>query len=372
MENLVEYGSCEYLVPREKKWYEGWKNKEQTRAIHKTGRYNGITVVLCCKDKNSGKKYSLILGEELVYATHKRCGRGRAGFIYHTDGDTVADENCLAELLKYLHSDKDLDGVSGILRAYQKEGASIAERGFAVMQDFQCFYSLIGRRITESLLNSTACLPGCASMIRMNDRTEAVMEKYRRLPVHSSSLLQAVTRRQGTDRRYTMLLLKQGSNLQMKWRAFVHTEPPLNPASSVGQRRRWPSNSLFNSIVLLYSRNIPAYIKFSAFIDVCRSFSTPFRFISYVFSWLLFYKLGSTERFLTSIVVLFPYVYSLVWVFAIVPEKGAMLVDFLLNNIFMPFLSVLLVSKMYVTSTNFDWGVQKAQHPARIQDQSVC
>ncbi|CAM9567280.1 unnamed protein product [Sphacelaria rigidula] len=107
-----------------------------------------------------------------------------------------------------------------------------------MMQDFQYFFSLIVRRMTESLLNSTTCLPGCSNMIRIGTRTDIAIEKYGNLPTKTSSLLQTVTRMQGTDRRYTTLLLRQGANLQMNLRAFVRTEPPPKAKSFINQRRR--------------------------------------------------------------------------------------------------------------------------------------
>ena len=57
-----------------------------------------------------------------------------------------------------------------------------------------------------------------------------------------------------------------------------------------------------------------------------------------------------------SIFVALPYLYAFAWIFCIVPEWKHMIVGFFLNKIFMPFLAVLSVSKMFLTSTNFAWG----------------
>lgn len=341
--------------------YENWKRKVVTKATYRTGTFKGKTIVVCCKDGNFGKKDSLLLGEEFINDIHENDPRKstRSGFIYHTDGDTISDENCLPEMVKHLVANEDIDGVSGLLRAYEREGASLTDKCFVYMQDFQYFYSLIVRRQTESLLKSTVCLPGCANMIRMNEKTSAAMEKYRRLPVDGESLLQASTRMQGTDRRYTTLLLKQGLNVQMNWRAFVYTEPPLNPKAFIRQRRRWSSNSFFNSIVMLYSENIPVYIRVSAFVDVCKLFGTIFRFISYFCFWIFLDDFSTFNIVMSSVFIAFPYIYSFVWIFLVIDQWVSMSAGFLLSKIFMPFLSVLSVTNMFMTSNNFDWGVKR-------------
>lgn len=341
------------------RWYQNWKSKQDAKLVYSVGRYNNTTVILSHKQHNSGKKDSLIVGEKFITTSIpdiEAIGVRRVDFIYHTDGDTVSDENCLNEMLKSLRDDAELDGVSGLLRAHARENASCTARGFVMMQDFQYFFSLIVRRMTESLMNSTTCLPGCSNMIRVGLRSEAAIEKYGNLPPNESSLLQAVTRMQGTDRRYTTLLLKQGSRLQMNWRAHVYTEPPLDAASFINQRRRWSSNSFFNSLVVLYSRNIPLYVRVSTLFDIARIFSTLFRFISYFCFWILLDDFSIVNVLFLSLVIILPYVYAFVWIGCIVPEWKQMIMGFFLNKICMPFLSVIAVTKMFMTSTNFAWG----------------
>ena len=343
----------------EERWYKNWRSGEDTRLTYNIGSYNGTQVILAYKEDNAGKKDSLIIGEKFITCGIPEISSidvSRVDFIYHTDGDTISDENCLNEMLKSMMDDPNLDGVSGLLRAHGRDGATCTERGFVMMQDFQYFFSLIVRRMTESLLNSTTCLPGCSNMIRIGPRTDVAINKYGNLPTKRSSLIQAVTRMQGTDRRYTTLLLRQGSRLQMNWRAFVRTEPPLNAVSFVNQRRRWSSNSFFNSIILLYSSNIPLYIRASTLFDISRVFTTLFRFISYACFWIFISDFSVTSLVLLSVVIVLPYAYAFAWIACIVPEWKQMTVGFFLNKICMPFLSVVSVTKMFLTSTNFAWG----------------
>lgn len=363
--NIELYDSVVQLVDLndfsegEERWYQNWKTKEDTRLVYSVGRYNNTTVILSRKEINSGKKDSLIIGEKFITSRIpeiEEINVSRVDFIYHTDGDTVSDENCLNEMLKSLRDDPDLDGVSGLLRTCGRANASCTEQGFVMMQDFQYFFSLIVRRMTESLLNSTTCLPGCSNMIRIGTRTDVAIGKYGNLPANESSLVQAVTRMQGTDRRYSTLLLKQGSNLQMNWRAFVHTEPPVTPVSFINQRRRWSSNAFFNSLVLLYSKSIPLYIRVSTLLDIGRVFSTLLRFVSYFCFWIFIGDFSITNLVFLSLFIVLPYVYAFVWIAFIIPEWRQMLMGFFLSKIFMPFLSAIAVTKMFFTATNFAWG----------------
>lgn len=348
-----------HFMHGEQRWYKNWRSGEDTKLTYNIGSYNGTHVILAYKKDNAGKKDSLIIGEKFITGGIPEITTinvPRVDFIYHTDGDTISDQNCLKEMLKSMMDDPNLDGVSGLLRAHGRDGASCTERGFVMMQDFQYFFSLIVRRMTESLLNSTTCLPGCSNMIRIGPRTLQAINKYGNLPTKEGSLIQAVTRMQGTDRRYTTLLLRQGCSLQMNWRAFVRTEPPLNAASFVNQRRRWSSNSFFNSIILLYSSNIPLYIRASTLFDISRVFTTLFRFISYACFWIFISDFSVTSLALLSVAIILPYVYAFAWIAYIVPEWKQMTVGFFLNKICMPLLSVVSVTKMFLTSTNFAWG----------------
>ncbi len=364
--NRKLFGYIEKIISFEKdkaynKFFENWKSKKNTKLLYKIGTYNGVKVVLAYKSVNSGKKDSLIMGEKFCSEISgvEDLPMDEIGFIYHTDGDSISDENCLNELLKSLVNDENLDGVSGMLRAYGKSSNTITQRAFVAMQSFQYQFSLLVRRQTESLMNSTTCLPGCCNMIRMGEKTDTSLAKYMSLPVRDVNLLQTITRMQGTDRRYTTLLLKQGANLQMNWRASVYTEPPLGATSFVNQRRRWASNSFFNSVVLMYSNNIPLYIKMSTFIDICKIFSTIFRFFSYFCFWIFLDKFSTLNIIFSSLFLGVPYMYSMVWIFFITPEWPSLFAGFLLNKILMPFLSIVSVSKMYLTATNFAWGARE-------------
>ena len=339
--------------------YLSWKNSDECKLVYRQGMYKGLRIVVSHKSSNKGKKDSLIVGEKLIsdifFAEH---GKSNI-FIYHTDGDTVADKNCLGELLKSMSDDVTLDGVSSLIRVYKRDGLSRKAWVFAVMQDFQYFYSLMVRRMAESAFSSTSCLPGCSNMIRVNEKSLAAINNYKNTPSNEEGLLQTVTRMQGTDRRYTTLLMREGAKLRMNWKAVVYTEPPLDIGSFIRQRRRWSSNSFFNSVVMLYS-NVGIYVKISGFIDICRMFTTIFRIFSYVVFWFYLDKFSTLNIVLAVLFLALPYIYCLGWAICLVPNWIYIVVGFFCNKLFMPLLSVTSISKMFMTATNFDWGFSKA------------
>ena len=347
--------------------YTCWKTKVESTLFYKVGKYKNVDIILSYKNLNLGKKDSLIVGEKFIediqnIQNYNDLDINKVDFIYHTDSDTIADKDCLNHLLKSLVADKTLDGVSGIVRAYYNEDTNITgfwklwEKSFFIMQDFQYFFSLIIRRLTESLFKSTVCLPGCINMIRINEKSKYAINKYTNLPQKDTNILQTVTRNQGTDRRYTTLLLKQGANLKMNWRAFCYTEPPLSIKAFINQRRRWSSNAFFNSIILLYSSNIPLYIKFSILIDIMRLFSTILRIVSYFAFWFFINKLTLFQFLFLGVFLIFPYLYIFIWILIIIPDRFRMFIGFIFNKIYMPILAFITITKMFFTLTNFAWG----------------
>ena len=360
---LFEYLDDELTYENERiytKEYKHWKNGEKVLIHFKVGKYKGHTIILSYKPKNLGKKDSLIIGEKLMkYFSEK------VNFIYHTDSDTITDKNALDQLIRYFMADPELDGVSGMVRAYYSEEdhkddkliKRLWNKSFYMMQDFQYFYSLIVRRQTESLISTTVCLPGCCNMVKVNKKSEKAIKKYARVPLKPTNFVQSVTRLQGTDRRYTTLLLKEGGNLQMNWRAHCYTEPPLNPTDFIKQRRRWSSNAFFNSLVLLYTDGLPIYTKISAFLNILKLFSTILRFTSYITFLILLKDYNFEAVTLFSIFLVFPYIYVVIWIIYGVPrnEKLRMFMGLIFNKLYQPFLSIITITKMFYTSTNFSW-----------------
>ena len=351
----------------ESRSYYSWKASDKCKLNIREGKYKNVRIIVVRKLINKGKKDSLIVGEsiisdmysdeyDIIYSYEEEVNTNNA-FIYHTDGDTIADENCLAELLSTMSKDDKIDAVSSLIRVYKRDGTYGKAWAFSVMQDFQYFYSLMIRRMAESLFSSTTCLPGCSNMVRINKRSSKAIKNYENIPKASEGLLQTVTRMQGTDRRYTTLLMREGGKLKMNYRAVAFTEPPLDVGSFIRQRRRWSSNSFFNSITMLYSSNVNMYVKFSSFIDICRMFSTIFRLFSYIIFWYFFDgKLSTVNLIMVFIFLVFPYCYCFMLAIFIVPNWFNMVLGFIMNKIFMPILSVTSISKMYMTATNFDWG----------------
>lgn len=351
------------------KKYTGWKTLQDNALICKFGEYNGTPVILACKLSNAGKKDTLIAAESLLHDFDTLMefkilyNLSEPNYIYHTDCDTVSDKDCLNYLLKALVADKDLVGVSGMVRAYYDSNLSesgccgkIVERVLYYIQDFQYYFSLIIRRNTESLLGSTICLPGCVHMIKVCEKSKLAIEHYGDLPKNKNNLVDTITKIQGTDRRYAYLLLENKAKLKMEWRASVYTVPPLSIKSFINQRRRWSSNTFFNSYLLMFMKHLPIYVRLSCLVDVTRIFATIFRFASYIFFWVLLLQISVYNWIFLGIFLFFPYIYISIWSQKNVSAYPYLLIGMVLNKIFMSILSVYIITKMLFTATNFSWN----------------
>jgi chitin synthase len=367
LNKLVEYEDD--IVYEEK--YISWKTLEENTLYYKIGKIYDKPIILAHKEKNCGKKDSLIVGEQLIEKINdmedfkNKYDLVNPEWIYHTDSDTVADKNCLRHILETFQEDPTVDGVSGMVRAYYDSEAQDNflkrqyETIFYIMQDFQYYFSLMLRRMVESEMGTTTCLPGCVNMIKINDKSRRAIDEYKDLPERDTNFLQAVTRMQGTDRRYTTLLLKQGAKLQMNWRAVVYTEPPLNVTGFINQRRRWSSNAFFNSFIQVILPELPLYIRMSSLIDIGRLYSTIYRLVSYGWFFFFFGQVEIQVYILLLCFVAVPYLYVLFWALLMLEDEKEIRniwVGFLYNKIIMPFLSVTTITKMFFTASNFAWG----------------
>ncbi len=338
-----------------------WKSQQPNELIAKKGKYNGVNIILSYKKNNSGKKDSLIIGEEEINLMDME-------FVYHTDSDTVADKDCLRQLLYSLQNDETLDGVSGLIRTFyndndpeDKSWSKMMEKLFCLMQEYQYFHSVILRRLAESCLKSTVCLPGCVNMIRLGEKSEIAITNYAKLP-DKNDYIDTITTMQGTDRKYTSLLLKQGAKLCLNVRAVAFTEPPVTYKSFVNQRRRWSSNSFYNSLRILSYKKINKYIRLSSMLDIIRLYTTMFRLLSY-FSFFYFIITNRVSWFIyiiSTCIVFIPYVYTNIIGMILLPDYKKLFLSFLINItwVWMPLVYSYTIIKMFFTTTDFKWGTE--------------
>jgi len=143
--------------------YYSWKGSDKCKLNIREGKYKNVRIIVVRKLVNKGKKDSLIIGEkiisdmysdehDIIYSYEEEVIRTNA-FIYHTDGDTIADENCLSELLSTMLKDEKIDAVSSLIRVYKRDGIYGKAWAFSLMQDFQYFYSLMIRRMAGEYTN---------------------------------------------------------------------------------------------------------------------------------------------------------------------------------------------------------------------------
>lgn len=352
--------------------YKVWNNDYNNKLTIFKGVYNNTNIFLSYKDGNCGKKDSLIIGEEFITSLDDY------DYIYHTDADTISDENCIINLLNTLENNEKIMAVSGIIKIfynwdYNKTFINNTLKYiFSLMQEYQYFYSIIVRRFFFSNLGQTLCLPGCCNLVRINEKSIKAMEYYKEFP-DINNYIEFITSMQGTDKKYTSFLLYQGCHIKTNFNSYVYTEPPKNHSKFINQRRRWASNTFFNALKILKYKKINLFIRFITFIQVFKLYLTITRvFITIYYFYKIFFVLQLDYIYnlfnipinlylIFFIIIIIPVIYTHFIGFIFIKKYYITFCSFLINILFfwMTLIYQYIIMKMFVTTTNFSWNKLK-------------
>jgi cellulose synthase/poly-beta-1,6-N-acetylglucosamine synthase-like glycosyltransferase len=357
-----------------------------------TGEQNHVTVTLCDylgtlvflvgKEHNTGKKCSLILGEELLAnifgntSTFPNVGDGvidtlrqqlrkyrvnTLDYIYHTDGDTLVDETAIGRMLHRLE-DTGADACCGFVKinfANSNRFCNVWNN----MQYAQYFGDQVLKRGMEGVMGGVSCLPGCNTMLKFGPAdTLAVLDVYRRLPT-GKRLFQTASRMVGTDRCYTKAILKRGGRVVMEKNAVVYTTAPQNIGQYVTQRKRWASNALSNSYCIMVSSKVTYFNKVNAFVDFIRIYFTPFRLASMVGFLYGIEDLTLVQLYLICGLIFPSLLFVCVhWVFWEKEYRANLAIGYIFSKIFTPVLSTLIALKLMFALDDFRWDGSASTH----------
>lgn len=356
--------------------YESWKGTEVDLTVY-YGFIDEKPVVVCAKNKNVGKKDSVVLLHDLFNFPRDNLPNqnrdlkkevnediqtffGLSGFnyIFSTDGDTTVEEQTISCLLDTM-SHRGSTAVSSLVNVDTSSGKFFWNR----LQNFQYLYGQYLRRTNEDLLNQVLCLPGCGNMVKIHPGFSKSLEFYTKLP-NESNLLETTVQYTGTDRRFTSSLVynSPGSRILQDTRSKVYTLPPQSFSSFVSQRQRWNHNMYFNSILNCFGKNVNWLSRFFNFIDVLRMTLIYFRLFNTIFFVYVLCENYDSSRVLELIpyIVLLSYpvfcffVYSLFDKF--LRQQFLYLLLFVIpNKLFTMFTNLLIFSVMLFNIGSFNW-----------------
>lgn len=340
--------------------YETWRGENCTSVVH-FGYIQNNPFVLVRKLKNHGKKDGLILAKNIIKDINKKelnynhsKVEYKIKYVFCTDADTAIGDGCLAKSVVNMEKYQDLDAAVCLLRVLFHKGALFWDH----LQHFQYFSSQLVRRYTESIFAKVTCLSGAGNICRTSSRSyQYACHRYGEYP-KTTSILDVVPKMNGTDRRWTTLMLKasRDTKIGMLDNAYVYTETPQDFLTYISQRKRWGSNSFSNSLVNITSRNIPWYSKVGSAIDVFRILSSYYRVMSYILFWVYIDKIRIQLVIFVAATVGLVYAYTFLWIILVGHKRLSLLYGFVINKLMTPIFTMLIFTEVLFRFDDFKWG----------------
>ena len=315
--------------------YVSWKHSDvnvQCEIIF--GTRNNKNIVIVNKNKNHGKRDSIILVNDLFNSIRTNIPSQNRElresvlldisnlfhlhefhYIFCTDADTIIENNvikCLADSIEKRNAIASCSIVNVNMSNTISTVNNDKQMFWNNIQHFQYIYGQYMRRMNEDLFNQVLCLPGCVSMLKICSNYKHAMTMYSQTP-DPSNFISSCVQYLGTDRRLTSSLIftydkndteHEKPQIVFDTRSNAYTSPPCNFHSFIKQRKRWCQNMFFNTVNNIYGRNVNPMLRFFSIIDVLRQSLVYFR----LFNTLFFIYLLATNFESTDILQLVPYI----------------------------------------------------------------
>lgn len=174
--------------------YIAWDNEknkiELYSGIYEYGQYK-INYLLIIKNKNYGKRDSLVLARKLCYNYNMKIisdnmvnsdmmtyigpmfndiyANNNIDYIIGIDADTIFDYNCSYELIKVMENDNRVHGCVGYVDIYPKMNSYSI---YVLYQYAEYMFAQCLRRQAQSHITSkVSCLSGCNQILRVSNET---------------------------------------------------------------------------------------------------------------------------------------------------------------------------------------------------------
>jgi cellulose synthase/poly-beta-1,6-N-acetylglucosamine synthase-like glycosyltransferase len=362
--------------------YVSWKLVENMLSIT-YGMINEHPCVIMKKKKNQGKRDTLIVGHDIFNFTrtniNQQCLTLRHNvrtkikelydvddfdFIFCTDADSILTPECFVSLIETMERRGSV-ACCGLVVVDCSEGEWDL---WNVFQNFQYLYGQYVRRGTENMINKVTCLPGCVTMFRVHEHGSKAIAMYSDLP-DKDDMLKTTVQLLGTDRRLTSSFLFQSKDIATNYdtRAKCYTIPPNKLYPYISQRRRWGSNSYFNTYCNIFGPNIHIITRVFAILDYFRLSLVYFRmFNTILFIFQMTKNVGIIQLIPFLVIVSYPtlffFGYSLFDPF-LRKMYHKLLLGYLYNKALAPLVSMMVLSNMYWNIGSTKWGGNQKDIP---------
>ena len=325
--------------------YKTWDENRNIIKIH-TGVYNYsgeiIDFVLIIKNKNYGKRDSLVLARKMCYNYNVHIAKEDDEKIYDftvsenlfkyifdlfkaiyetnidymigIDADTVFDYNCSYELIQAIEKDSKVHGCVGyvdILPASNKQKYS----PYILYQYGEYMFSQCLRRYAQSAITKKVnCLSGCNQILRVNKETcgNAILNVLNYLPAEDENIFNHIRSYASEDRNHICHMMSMYPYVEstQTLKAIAYTSVPTSVKVFLSQRRRWNLGAITNDMLLVHMPDINPFERIAAGINVTTFCILPFIFIATAAFIKAIITNPTMLMLYLSIIIFIPFLYS--------------------------------------------------------------
>lgn len=213
--------------------YKSWDDQYNNIDIY-SGKYKKLDYILLIKDRNLGKRDSLVLIRRLLYYYNKNIINNNfinynllyyfnellkhkyndeiIDYIIGTDADTILEKSCSEELLKTIMLNSKTVGVVGFVDISNDCSKSSL---FTLYQTAEYYYAQCLRRLQQSLItHKVNCLSGCVQILKICQETcgDYILNKFNYLPNDDANIFDHIRSYASEDRNHVCIML---SNFHM-------------------------------------------------------------------------------------------------------------------------------------------------------------
>lgn len=310
--------------------WDGTTNRLCAFQVMYTYKRETVPLILLVKDRNYGKRDSLVIARRICYAFNT-APTERESYLSHLvanlapvftqpidyiigiDGDTVFDYNCTYELIQGIEEDATIHGCVGFVDV---EPQMPAYSPFVMYQYAEYMYAQCLRRQAQcNITNKVSCLSGCNQILRVSEETcgEKILQIFNYKPTDTDNILTHIRSYASEDRNHVcnMLSLYPHVKTTQTLKAIAYTVVPMSVSVFLSQRRRWNLGANTNDILLTYLPGIHLFERILAFVNVLTFAISPFIYVATIY-FIRAIVTGPTMLMLyLSIILFFPLFYTL-------------------------------------------------------------
>jgi chitin synthase len=270
------------------------------------GKYNEINYILIIKDRNYGKRDSLVLIRRLCYYYNNISEinnkyitdifiksmnlifnnyhhKNKIDYIINIDADTIFDFNCTYELIKGIEQNINNVGCVGYVDINMTNSFIFNPYNLYQYAEYM-FSQCLKRNAQSNITHKVNCLSGCVQILKVCEENcgELILEKFNYCPKETDNIFTHIRGIASEDRNHVCIMHSMYPNVRtvQNLNAICYTNIPKSPRVFLSQRRRWTLGAISNDLLLLFSPNINIFERIASFINIVTLILMPFIFIA--------------------------------------------------------------------------------------------